>query len=456
MGILVGRSRPGRQSAPERLATRRTRRLQVFELVDHSRRHLCPQVRRRFDRAVASSSFPDDGVPDVLGKGNAGLPASLACYKRGYSILMRRWLKLSLPQLLWAQITAQTFMAPYSGDQVFSTLQRIFGTAVGLVYGMRRLGPLPREVVERELTCFILSSCSFGKLGCSATFSSLVALISSPLQWYIGAANGRGTSVGVGSSLFVLTLPVLAMRLHAPPASAMIAIMVTVTTVLVVGYSIIDTRLARMGNPGVGYNVAWRRGLLVIIGAVSTFLRPDCPCLSWILAYREKLFTVQAVGLVFMILPPANSTRKLVRRTHAKCLEQLGRVYAAITTLWVEEQRREDRLRAKQVDSFDSTTKNDSSDAAPFGQASQKAAQARMFAIRNKLNSTKVANLQAAFDLTFRGDWPQAEYFRLMRLQLALLQALAQLGLALARLEPEWRKQLVHQTAFLNQPLVSS
>lgn len=31
-------------------------------------------------------------------------------------------------QLLWAQITAQTFMAPYSGDQVFSTLQRIFGT----------------------------------------------------------------------------------------------------------------------------------------------------------------------------------------------------------------------------------------------------------------------------------------------------------------------------------------
>lgn len=83
--------------------------------------------------------------------------------------------------------------------------------------------------------------------------------------------------MGVGSSLFVLSLPVLAMRLHAPPASAMIAIMITVTTVLVVGYSIIDTRLARVGNPGVGYNVAWRRGLLVIIGAVSAFLRPCYP-----------------------------------------------------------------------------------------------------------------------------------------------------------------------------------
>ncbi|GAA5877972.1 hypothetical protein JCM3774_004770 [Rhodotorula dairenensis] len=292
-------------------------------------------------------------------------------------------------QLLWAQITAQTFMAPYAGDQVFTTIQRIFGTAIGLVYGM--------------------------------------------LLWYIGAAKGRGTSVGVGSSLFVFMLPLLAMRLHAPPASAMIAIMVTVTTVLIVGYSIIDTRLATLANPGVGYNVAWRRGLLVIIGA--------------------------AVGLVFMILPPANSTRRLVRRTHAKCLEQLGRVYAAITTLWVEEQRLADRGRggSKHDQSFDSATKAGTAvdAAAPFGQASQKAAMARMFAIRNKLNSTKVANLQASFELTLRGDWPQAEYFRLLRLQLALLQALGQLGLALARLEPNWRKQLVHETAFLNQPLVA-
>lgn len=39
-------------------------------------------------------------------------------------------------------------MAPYAGDQVFSTLQRIFGTAIGLVYGMRRFGPLPPEVGE--------------------------------------------------------------------------------------------------------------------------------------------------------------------------------------------------------------------------------------------------------------------------------------------------------------------
>ena len=203
----------------------------------------------------------------------------------GYSIVMCHPLTPFLPQLLWAQITAQTFMAPYAGDQVFSTLQRILGTAIGLVYGMRRFGLsfFLERLANTGADLFIL--CSFGTPGYSAGFSYRVALISDSLQWYIGAANGRGTSVGVGSSLFVLTLPVLAMRLHAPPASAMIAIMVTVTTVLVVGYSVIDTRLARVGNPGVGYNVAWRRGLLVIIGAVSILLRPCDPCFYRGLAY---------------------------------------------------------------------------------------------------------------------------------------------------------------------------
>lgn len=54
-----------------------------------------------------------------------------------------------------------------------------------------------------------------------------------------------------------------------------------------------------------------------------------------------------------------------------------------------------------------------------------------------------------------KGDWPKQEYFRLLRLQLALLQALGQLGQALVRLEPKWRKRIVQETAFLNQPLVS-
>ncbi|BGP57915.1 hypothetical protein JCM8202v2_005569 [Rhodotorula sphaerocarpa] len=266
-------------------------------------------------------------------------------------------------KLIWAQITAQTFMAPYAGDQIFST-------------------------------------------------------------WYIGAAKGEGTPVRNGAALFVFLLPLLAMRLHAPPAVAMIAIMATVTSILIGGYSWIDTHLSRVGNPGVGYRVAWRRALLVVIGA--------------------------GVGLVFMILPPTNSSRRLVRRTHAKCLEQLGRVYAAVTSLWIEEQRREDR-QAKPVE----LPNGEGCEDAPFGEAAQKAARARLFAIRNKLNSTKAANAVAGLELTLRGDWPKNEYFRLLRVQLGIMQALGQLGQALVRLDPVWRRQLVHETAFLNQPLVA-
>lgn len=35
----------------------------------------------------------------------------------------------------------QTFLAPYSGDQFLSTVQRILGTALGLVWGMGESGP---------------------------------------------------------------------------------------------------------------------------------------------------------------------------------------------------------------------------------------------------------------------------------------------------------------------------
>lgn len=77
-------------------------------------------------------------------------------------------------------------------------------------------------------------------------------------QWYLGSANGNGTRPGVGAALFVLSIPLFAIRLFAPPTSTMLGIMTAVTAVLVVGYSWQDTHLPTVGNPGVGYNVAWR------------------------------------------------------------------------------------------------------------------------------------------------------------------------------------------------------
>ncbi|BGP35025.1 hypothetical protein JCM10296v2_006855 [Rhodotorula toruloides] len=293
------------------------------------------------------------------------------------------WLSYS-QKVLWTLITAQVrspipahFDITANGDQFLSTVQRILGTALGLVWGMGESNP-----------------------------------------WYVGSANGPGTRPGVGAALFILMLPLVAARLFAPPASTMIAIMMAVTSSLVVGYSWQDEHLPQYGNPGVGYSVAWRRGLLVIIGA--------------------------AVALFFMLLPP-QSSRVLVRRTHARCIEELGQLYTSIVSSWIEEDVR--------------TTKEGESAGEDgyrvFTPAFRKAARARMLALRVKLNASKTTIFQSSYEPSLRGEWPQEQYLHLLMLQLGLLQALGQLGQALIRLQSEWRRQLVQDTAFLNQPLIA-
>ncbi|GAA5938678.1 hypothetical protein JCM1841_000639 [Sporobolomyces salmonicolor] len=269
-------------------------------------------------------------------------------------------------KFLWALIMAQTGMAVYSGDQILSSVQKIAGTGVGLVYGM--------------------------------------------LIWYVGAANGPGSRPGLGAALFVFFIPAMAIRLYGPPASMQMSMMGAVTTVLVVGYSYQDTHLPSVGNPGVGYEVAWRRALLVVCGT--------------------------AAATIMMMLPPVSSSRQLVRLTHSTCISELGRIYTGIISAWLGEEQ-------------------SGASASGFSLSAQKAARARMLALRLKLNSSRVSILQSTYEISLRGDWPKPEYLDLLRIQLHLLQALGQVGHALVRLDSGWRRKLLNTTAFLNQPLIA-
>ncbi|GAA5980157.1 hypothetical protein JCM11641_006931 [Rhodosporidiobolus odoratus] len=272
---------------------------------------------------------------------------------------------------LWCLITLQTFLAVYAGDQILASLQKVVGIAVGLVYGM--------------------------------------------FLWYLGSADGPGSPYGLGAAVFVFMLPVMAIRIFAPPASSQAAIQAAVTAILIVGYSWQDSHLPSVGNPGIGYTLAWKRALLVLIGT--------------------------GIAAVAMLLPPV-STRLLVRRTHATCIHELGRLYTLIISAWLKEEH----------SLPDSTVEATSSG---FSPAAREAARARMLAVRVKLNATQPAILQASWEISLRGDWPKEEHSQLLTLQLGMLQALAQLGQALVRLSPEWRRALVHETAFLNQPLIA-
>ncbi|KAG5749736.1 hypothetical protein H9Q70_007602 [Fusarium xylarioides] len=55
-------------------------------------------------------------------------------------------------------------------------------------------------------------------------------------------------------------------RLFAPPQHMAAGIMLTSTMYMVMSYSWVDTHIPSYGNPGVGYEVFWRRILLVLIG----------------------------------------------------------------------------------------------------------------------------------------------------------------------------------------------
>ncbi|GAA6009109.1 hypothetical protein JCM11491_005752 [Sporobolomyces phaffii] len=277
-------------------------------------------------------------------------------------------------KLLWAQIMAQTGLAVYSGDQILSTLQKLVGTACGLVWGM--------------------------------------------VIWYTGSANGGGSRPGLGAAFYVLFLPILAIRMFNPLAAMQGTLMVAVTTVLVVGYSYQDSPqgLPIYGNPGVGYNVAWRRALLVVIGV--------------------------AVATIVMLVP-TQSSKVLVRRTHATTISELGKVYANILSAWIREGKLPDKADADEPTS------------SAFTSHASKAARAKMLALRLKLNSSRIATIQSTYEVNLKGDFPKEEYLELFRIQMHLLQALGQVGHSLMRLDPLWRKRLVATTAFLNQPLIA-
>lgn len=158
-----------------------------------------------------------------------------------------------------------------------------------------------------------------------------------------------------------------------------------------------------------------------------------------------------AAATIFMLFPTPQSTRLLVRRTHATCIDEIGRIYSAILASWLSEDRR-DEAKASDVD----RETLDHHVPSAFTVSVQKAARARMLALWVKLDGTRVNILQSSYEISMRGNWPKKEYLDLLRTQLTIVQGLAQLGQALVRLDPAWRKIIVRSTAFLNPNLVSA
>ncbi|KAL4953546.1 hypothetical protein BDW69DRAFT_200094 [Aspergillus filifer] len=135
----------------------------------------------------------------------------------------------------WGLIMGQTGLLVYMADFTFSVLARLVGTIAGGVLGL--------------------------------------------LAWYIGSGNGPGNPYGLSAVMAVMLVFFLWVRLYLPPNLLQGGIISAATFLLTVAYSYVDTHNPTYGNPGVGYNIFWRRLLLVLIGVaaatiVQVFPRP--------------------------------------------------------------------------------------------------------------------------------------------------------------------------------------
>ncbi|KAF2098023.1 hypothetical protein NA57DRAFT_76820 [Rhizodiscina lignyota] len=123
---------------------------------------------------------------------------------------------------LWALIMAQMGMGTYTSDFVYGLVLRISGTVFGGIIGM---------------------AC-----------------------WYIGAGNGPGNPYGMAAIMGVVTILLMWGRLFTGFQFMQFWMLMAATVYLTMAYSWVDTHIPSYGNPGVGYNVFWRRMLLVIVG----------------------------------------------------------------------------------------------------------------------------------------------------------------------------------------------
>ncbi|GMK54826.1 hypothetical protein CspeluHIS016_0114120 [Cutaneotrichosporon spelunceum] len=263
---------------------------------------------------------------------------------------------------LWALTMAQTGLGVSAGEQVFNFLQRMSGTLVGAIMGM--------------------------------------------VLWYIGAQRGPGNAYGVTAAFVVGMAPFLFLRIAAPPNVTSFYVMTGVTIAFVVGYSWVDNHAVQLVHLGVGFSLAGRRALLVIIGFAAAF--------------------------VMTLIPRPTSSKKLLRQGIAKNINALGGLYSIEVGM----------LEAGRTSSADSAAKR----------PTHREHYLRIF---NRLHALHERFEYAAFEPSLRGPWPRVQYERLMDIQGSMLSSAAVLVAAYSQLEPAWCALITDQNALMHPAFVA-
>ncbi|KAI0371992.1 hypothetical protein BV20DRAFT_940807 [Pilatotrama ljubarskyi] len=275
---------------------------------------------------------------------------------------------------VWALIMAQTTMNIYASDQVFNYAMRLAGTFIGAVLGM--------------------------------------------VCWYIGSGHGTGNPYGLAAIAAAFLLPLIFVRIFAPPQYLPGVAMTGATFTLVVGYSWIDGNLPGIfQNVGIGWEVTWRRWVLVMIGCAASF--------------------------ILMMLPP-KSGRKAVRLRNASVMSNLSYLYSHLTSLWLSAEEPFRRV------------KGEKDGHAPDRRFTWPAElRAKFVTIVEQIQDLRVRTAMSKWEGSIRGAWASEDYNKLLEAESDMLSGLILLGGALANLDPDLRKTTSPHTHVLNPHFIS-
>ncbi|KAJ7685439.1 hypothetical protein DFH06DRAFT_968491 [Mycena polygramma] len=253
-------------------------------------------------------------------------------------------------RFVWAIFMGQTTLARFRGDTVFGISSRILSTFWGVVLGL--------------------------------------------VMWYISTGAGNGSPYGLAAVCAVCYPFFFYGRLYWPgPPMRMLVFFIT--SILVVGYSYQDQYIRLPGNPGFGWEVAWRRFILVTAGVV-------------------------AAGF-FSLLPPSTTIRRYERMTMATTASEIGTMYCDVISYANIRQG---------MDPQDIVT--------------------GLIAIRSKILRSITLKSNAIYEFSMRGRWPAKRYQKIMELQLQLAYSLSHLMSVVEHMEPSWTRAFLRRTRFLD------
>ncbi|KAJ7444827.1 hypothetical protein FB451DRAFT_1433746 [Mycena latifolia] len=253
-------------------------------------------------------------------------------------------------RFVWAIFMGQVTLARFRGDTAFGLSSRVLSTFLGGILGM--------------------------------------------VMWYISAGSGSGNAYGLGAVCAVCYPFFFYGRLYWP-GPPMRVIIFFVTAILVIGYSYQDQNIFTPGSPGFGWEVAWRRFILVTAGVV-------------------------AAG-IFSLLPPSVTIRRYERTTMATTASEIGTMYCDII-------------------SFANS---------PRGMDPQEIVTG-LIAIRSKILRSITLKTNAIYEFSLRGRWPAKRYQKIMELQLQIAYSLSHLMSVVEHMELSWTRAFLRRTRFLD------